>query len=454
MSLELFETEPPVRLLARFAWPSILMLLANGLYNVVDRAFVGQLVGTQALTAVTVVFPLSIAILALGLGVGQGVASQVSLSLGAKNLDEAEGALGLGVTLALGTSGVLALVLGPFTEPLLRLMGTPEAVVLPARNFFWVTLAGMPFLTVSMGVGMAIRSQGRAKSALVTGLVGITANVVFCWLFIGVWGWGLQGSAWASVAAQFLGALVTVGWYFTPLTRLRLRIATLWPGTALTRRVAQLGVPTMTGNLVGMVLMIIFNVQVQGYGGTNGLALVGVINTLANLFFLPAYGLVNGAVPLFGYYQGAEKAFENRHLFQRVLTVMTVFFVLCTALVELWPEALLGIFSHDPALLAFGLQPLRVFLALMALGALQVLPGAYFQAIGKPASSTVLSLCRPVTLGVLVLILPAFWGFNGFLASGPLSDAVGIAVAVGSLAADRSLRSVRPSVDSKLESVP
>jgi len=97
---------------------------------------------------------------------------------------------------------------------------------------------------------------------------------------------------------------------------------------------------------------------------------------------------------------------------------------------------------------------LRVFLALMALGALQVLPGAYFQAIGKPASSTVLSLCRPVTLGVLVLILPAFWGFNGFLASGPLSDAVGIAVAVGSLAADRSLRSVRPSVDSKLESVP
>lgn len=437
--MELFETTPPGRLLWRFAWPSILSLLANGLYNVVDRAFVGQLVGTDALTAVSVVFPLSIAILAGGLLVGQGVAAQMSLSLGAKNQPEAEGALGLGVSLSVVTSILLAVLLVPSAEPLLRLMGTPESVVKPSLEFFGITLIGMPFLVLSMGVGIPIRSQGRAKTALVTGLVGIVANVVFCWLFIAVFGWGLNGSAWASTAAQALGALVSVGFYFTPLKRVALRLSALWPGRTLAGKVLGLGIPSMAGNLIGLVLMVILNIQVQAYGAGKALAVVGVINTLGNLVFLPAWGLMNGAGPIFGYNAGARRTGGNRRMFWVVTALLTAYFSAWTLVLELWPRALLGIFSHDADLVNFGQRPIQVFMAMLGFAAFQVVGPGYFQAVGHGGVATAINLIRPAALAVLVVVLPMVWGFDGFLASGPVADGLTLAVTTAFVLRERPL---------------
>jgi len=444
MSLSLFETRPPLALLARFAWPSILSLLASALYNVVDRAFVGQLVGTEALTAVSVVFPLTIAVLAVALGLGSGAASLISLALGKKDTDEAEAVLGQALVQSLVVAAVTVVLLLVATEPLLRLLATPEAIVRPARDFFWITLIGVPFLTVSLGVGMAIRSQGRAKTSMVTGLVGIVFNIVLCALFVGAWGWGLMGSAWATVLAQIVGAAVTLGFYFTPLSHLKFRRRHLVPRRALAGKIAALGAPTFLFQAISVVLMFVLNARVQEFGAEKALAAVGIINTLSGLFFMPVVGLVQGAVPLFGYYQGAGKSHLNRKVFFWVLGLSTLFFAGCTVLVELFPSLLLSIFTRDPALLAFCVEPLRVFLFLTPLAALHVLPPNYFQAMGRPAPALVISLGRPAVLVVLVLVLPSLWGFGGFLATGPLSDGVGVALSLGFLAGEKTLKKALP----------
>jgi len=458
VSLELFETKPPLTLLARFAWPSILSLLANALYNVVDRAFVGQLVGTEALTAVSVVFPLTLALLAVAIGLGSGTATVVSLALGKKDRDEAEGALGRSLGLGVVLSAALALVLIPTTDPLLRLLGTPAAIVAPARDFFLTTLWGMPFLTLSIGLGMAIRSQGRAKTSMVTGLVGIGLNIVFCALFVGVWGWGLAGSAWATVGAQVLGALVTLGFYFTPLSHLRLRASKVGLGGPLTGRIVAYGAPGFLFQAISVVLMFVLNARVQAFGAEKALAAVGVINTLGGLFFMPVVGLVQGAVPLFGYYQGAGRPELNRRVFFWTLGLGTAFFTLCTLAVELAPDLLLSVFTRDLELRAFCLEPLRVFLILTPLAAFQVLPPNYFQALGKPGPALVISLIRPALLVAAVVVLPMFWGFGGFLAAGPVSDAAGVLAALAFLLTEKSLRRApgpsTPSVDSQVESRP
>lgn len=445
--MELFDRTPAHRLLVKLAWPSILGLVANGLYNVVDRIFVGQWVGTEALTAVTVVFPLSIVLFALGNAVGQGVASLVSLRLGAKDAQGAEAALGQGVVLTVVVSALGAGILAPFAGPLLAWTGTPETVLEPAREFFLITLVGFPFLTLSLALGTAIKNQGRAKSSLVVGLVGIVANVVLCaWFVVGL-GWGLAGSAWASTLAQALGALVTVAFYLSRLSALRLRRRHLVWAPRDARRIGALGTPTLAANLVSVVLMVVLNLRVEGFGGSEALATVGVINTLINLAYLPAWGLINGAVALFGYYQGAGRPEANRRLVWGLLGVLTAWFGACTLAIEGGARPLLALFSSDQAFLDFALEPLRVFLLLTWTGALQVLPSSYFQAIGRPGLSTALALARPVTLVVFVAVFPVFWGFEGFLAAGPVSD--GVTALVSALALVTVLGRRTASVDSQ-----
>jgi len=445
--MELFDRTPMGRLLVKLAWPSILGLVANGLYNVIDRIFVGQWVGTEALTAVTVVFPLSIVLFALGNAVGQGVASLVSLRLGAQDTRGAEAALGQGVVLTVAVSVLGAGILAPLAGPLLEWTGTPAVVLGPAREFFLITLVGFPFLTLSLALGTAIKNQGRAKSSLVVGLVGIVANVVLCAWFVAGLGWGLVGSAWASTLAQALGALVTLAFYFSPLSALRLRRQHLAWVPADSQKVAAFGTPTLAANLVSVVLMVVLNVRVEGFGGTEALATVGVINTLMNLAYLPAWGLINGAVALFGYYEGAGRPEANRRLVWVLLGVLTAWFGACTVAIEWGAKPLLALFSADEAFLSFALEPLRVFLILTWTGALQVLPSSYFQAVGRPGLATALALARPVTLVAFVLIFPEFWGFDGFLAAGPVSDGVTAVVSVLALVL---LLAPRPSsVDSK-----
>lgn len=449
MSLDLFETRSPARLLARFAWPSIIGLVAGSLYTMIDRVFVGQYVGTIALSATTVVFPLAIAVFAVAAAIGGGTATVVSLALGRKAPTEAEQALGQALTLSLTASVATALALVPVTEPLLRLLATPEAIVVPARDFFLTTLWGLPFLTLSVGLGNAIRSQGRAKTSMVTGLVGVVVNVVLCILFVGLWGWGLIGSAWATVIAQGFAAVVTVGFYFTNLSHLKLRRRFLWPRVELIGRIVSFGLPSFLFEAVFVLVMFVLNVRVQAFGAEQALAAVGIINTLSALFFMPVFGLIQGAVPMFGYYQGAGREALNRRVFWGVLGVSTLFLSACTILIEAFPEALLSLFTSDATLREFCVVPLRVFLALTPLAALPMLAGSYFQAIGRPGPALAVSMVRPILLVTLALILPEFWGFDGFLASGPLSDAGGIAMAAVLILLDQGLRPRPPSVDSQ-----
>lgn len=446
MSLSLFETAKPTSLLLRFAWPSILSLVAGSMYTVVDRAFVGHFVGTEALSAATVVFPLAIAVFAVAAAIGGGTATLVSLALGRKDTEEAERALAQAVVLSLVASVLAAGATAWATEPLLRLLETPEGIVAPARDFFLTTLWGLPFLTLSVGVGNAIRSQGRAKTAMVTGLVGIVMNTVLCALFVGVAGWGLIGSAWATVVAQVVAAVVTLGFYFTRLSHLRLRRRHLVPQPALMGRVLTLGLPSFVFEAIFVLVMFVLNARVQEFGAVKALAAVGVINTLSGLFFMPVFGLIQGAAPIFGYFQGAGRSRENRGVFWGVLGASTVFLTVCTVFLEVFPKTLLAIFTSDPELIEFCIVPLQVFLALTPLAALPMLAGTYFQSVGRPGAALVVSLVRPVFLVLLALILPAYWGFDGFLASGPLSDGVGILTAAALVALEHNLR---PSVDSR-----
>ncbi len=439
MSLSLFETKSPLSLLGRFAWPAIVSLLANALYNVVDRAFVGHLVGTEALAAVSVVFPFSLLTLGFGLALGAGASTLVSLSLGKKDPAQANRVLGQVLVLVGGLSAVLVLVFLPTVEPLLRALGTPSDVVRPARDFFFTSLWGLPFQLLSMGLGMPIRSQGRAKTSMFLGLVGIGLNTVFCTLFVDVW--GLQGSAWATVLAQLISGVLALTFYFTPLSSLR--PTAVVPNPALMARLASLGAPSLLFQIINVGLMFLLNLRVQQFGGENAIAAVGIVNSLSGLFFMPILGLVQGALPLFGYNQGAGRTDRNRVPFRWVLGLGTAFFSACTVVVEFFPRVLLSIFTQDEHLVAFAIEPLRVFLLLTPLATLQFLPSHYFQAVGRPKPAIVLSLIRPAALFALVLVLPLFWGFSGFLAAGPLSDAAGIAAATALVLGERTLKGVR-----------
>jgi putative MATE family efflux protein len=412
------------KLLIQFSIPAIVGMLVNGMYNVVDRIFIGRGVGSEGIAGITIGFPLMLLIMAFGMLVGIGATAQISIRLGEQKKNEAELILGNCFSLLIILSLGLTLFGLVFLDPLLRFFGASPAIFPYAHDYMKVILAGAVFQGIGFGMNNIIRADGHPGTAMLTMIAGAILNALLCPVFIFWLKMGMRGAAFATVISQVFTAVWVLAYFLGKHSHLKIR----WPNLKLKLPVIgsiiAIGFAPFAMQVAASILNIILNNSLKVYGGDLAVSAMGIVYSILMLILMPLFGINQGAQPIIGYNYGAQKFDRVKKTLKLAILAATAIVVFGFIMTRMIPEQLIRLFNdEDERLVELGTQTLQVFLLMLPIVGFQIVSSNYFQAVGKPIQAMILSLSRQVILLIpALLILPGFFGFNGVLAAGPVSD--------------------------------
>ncbi len=421
------------KLLWQFSWPAIVGMLCIALYSVVDRIFVGRGVGSLAIAATTVAFPLMVVLLALSLLIGVGATALISIRLGEGRKESAEIIMGNAVTMLVLLPLLFSLVYFGFSEEILQLCGASSDVLPYARDFVHIIMLGSVAGSLSMGMNNFIRAEGNPLRAMSTQILGAIINGILNYIFIFHMGMGIKGSALATVLGQLLSTLWICSYYWTGKSLLKFRLQNFRPQLPILMSITAIGFAPFAMQLASCMQMLILNKTIMAYSGDLALSAVGIMMSIAPLVFMPILGISQGAQPIIGYNYGARKLDRVKAAFKKAVIAGSSVSLAGFLVIMLFPEVIAGMFSSgDVILTRMTSEAMTVFFSMFFVIGFQIVGSQYFQAVGKPGQAAVLSLSRQVLLFIpLLVILPVFWGIDGVWRSAPIADGLSVLITAG-----------------------
>ena len=409
------------KLLFEFSLPAIISMVFNTLYNVVDTAVLGWFVGEVGVAVTTLALPVMTILMGVSMLAGQGGNALAAIQLGEGKLNRVERTVGNSALLLFGLSAVVALCAIAFIDPVLALIGTTSELYEPTKQFVQIICVLFAFQSLGMGMNNFMRTAGKPVLSLLTMMLGTVMCIVFNLLFVAVLGWGVAGSAWATVCGQAC-SMVVVMWYFifSKTAPFKLRLSCCKLDFHLMGKIMSLGLASFVMQVASTVVTIVFNQVVTKYGaldplGAEGaLAAIGVAQKATLFAITPMIGLTMGAQPLVGYNYGARS-------WTRVLNALkwaeiwgagfgAVFLLLAHAI----PYQIVGLFGVTGDLQAFSVFSLQVYTILYPLVGFQIIGSSYFQSSGQPLKAATLELTRQVIFLIpLYLVMPHLWWLFG-----------------------------------------
>lgn len=456
-------TERIGRLLLEFSIPAIISMVFNSLYNVVDTAFLGQAVGSAGVAVTTLALPVMTILMGFSMLAGQGGNALAAIQLGEGRKDQVERTLGNSAVLLVGVWLIVALAGTLFIDPVLSLVGTTADLWEPTKSFVQIICVGFVFQSLGMGLNNFLRTAGKPNLALGTMVIGTLMCIVFNYAFVMVLGWGVAGSAFATVLGQACG-MVPVLWYFVAAKSapFKLRLSCCKPDVRLMGRILTLGIASFVMQAASTVVTIVLNQVIGVYGaldaiGVEGaLAAVGVAQKATMFAITPLIGLIMGAQPIIGYNYGAKRWSRVLSTLKWAAIAGIAIGTLFWALVHLLPTQIVAVFGVTGDLEAFAVTALKIYTLLFPLVGFQIVGSSYFQSSGQPFKAAVLEMTRQVLFLIpLYLVMP--WivqtlaggsGLMGVVVSVPMADALAIVVTGAFVAREvRKLRRMRDEAD-------
>ncbi|MBW9145008.1 MATE family efflux transporter [Clostridium sp. CM027] len=413
------------KLLMKFSIPAIIGMLVNGLYNVVDRIFIGRGIGKLALSGVTVTFPIAIMIMAFAMLVGIGSAALISIKLGQQKKEEAEHILGNAFTLLIILSIVVTILGLIFLEPLLLKIGASKDILPYAKEYITIILIGGIFQSVGFGLNNIIRSEGNPRAAMVTMLIGGVLNTILDPIFIFVFHMGTRGAAIATILSQAVSMIWVLSYFFGGNSVLKIRYKNLKLDVKVVKSIFAIGMSPFSMQLAASIVSIISNRSLVKYGGDMALGAMGVIMSVVMMVLMPTFGINQGCQPIIGYNYGSKNYGRVKHALRLAIIAATTITTTGFIIIQVFPKQIISLFNKDPELIVIGSHGIRIYLFMLPIIGFQIVSSNYFQAIGKAKISIFLGLSRQVILLIpLLFILPRFFGLDGVWLSGPSSDAL------------------------------
>ena len=416
-------TKPVGKLLAQYAFPAIIAMIAASLYNIVDRIFIGQIVGPMAISGLAITFPFINLGAAFGAAVGIGASTSISVKLGQRDYETAENILGNTVTLNLiigSTFGIICLI---FLDPILRFFGASDATIPYARSFMEVILAGNVISHMYFGMNAVLRAASKPRQAMMATIFTVLINIVLDFIFIRLWGWGIRGAAFATVLSQALALC----WQMKQLTNkdeiLHLKRGIYRLKRHLVENIISIGISPFLMNACACIVVIFMNNQLVKYGGDMAVGAFGIAYSVAMIFIMFVIGLDQGMQPIAGYNYGSQQT--NRLMRVLKLTIFAATGIMVTAwlIAHLAPYYCARMFTKDPELIRQSIKAIQINMMMYPIVGFQMVVTNFFQCIGKVKISIFLSLSRQLLFLIpLLVILPQFFNLNGVWASLPSSD--------------------------------
>ena len=426
---QMIETPIP-KLITSLAIPTIISMLITSVYNIADTYFVSKL-GRSASGAIGIVFSLMAAIQAIGFTVGMGAGSTISRLLGEQKEQEAKEIAVSGFVLSLVLGAIVTGIGLLYLTPLMRLLGASETILPYAKSYGFYILLAAPVMSGSFVLNNLLRSEGKAKFAMLGMVAGAVFNLVLDPIFIFSLDLGITGAALATAISQSVGFVILLSCFLLKKSSLPMTIRNISRKAGSYGIILKTGFPSFLRQGLASVATVLLNQKAADYGDS-AVAAMSIVGKIFMVFFCIVIGFGQGYQPALGYNYGAREwkrvrkaAYFTTLVAVGIMSVLGVVgFLYAGTLMELFMQA-------DEEVVAIGTFALRCQCVVMPLIPIGVVSNMTFQSIGREWSATFLSACRQgVFFLPLILLLPGIWGLTGVQITQAVADAATAVVSV------------------------
>ena len=407
---------PVGKLLIQMALPMMISMLVQALYNIVDSIFVGY-ISENALTAVSLAFPIQNLMIAVATGTGVGINALLSMRLGQKNQNAVNDTAMNGLFLSL-CSTLLFIVLGlTIPELYFKSQTTDLEIIDYGVKYLRVCLIGSFGLFSGITFERLLQATGQTVNSMIAQLAGAITNIVLDPILIfgllGCPAMGIAGAALATVIGQFVTLFVSAYLNFKKNKEIVFNFKTFKPSKSVIAEIYRVGIPSILLASIGSVMTYLMNLILGAFTMT-AVAVFGVYFKLNSFIFMPVFGMNNALVPIIAYNYGARNKKRITGTLKRGVIIILCIMSFGTVLFELFPEFLLGLFNASPEMLEIGVPALRIIAIHFPVAAICIIFMSCFQALGMGITSMVVSFVRQ-----LVVLLPVAYllSLTGMLSS-------------------------------------
>jgi len=415
--------KPVGQLLWQYALPAIVAMTASSLYNIIDRAMIGQIVGPEAIAGLGITFPFMNLSAAFGAAIGVGASTCISVKLGRKDYQTAENLLGNTITLNLIIGFLFMAVSLIFLDPILRFFGASDVTLPYAREFMEVILLGNMITHMYFGMNAVLRASGKPRHAMYAVLFTVAMNILLVVSFVWWFRWGIRGAALATITSQTIALCWQMRLFSDKKELLHLKRGIYNLRGDLVRNIISLGGSPFLMNAMSCIIVIFMNNQFVRYGGDMAVGAYSIANSVVMVFFMFVMGMNQGMQPIVGYNYGAEKYDRMFRCLWLTIACATALLFVGWALSMFFPRQIARIFTTDETLINLSARGIRLDMLVFFVVGSQATITHLFQSIGKVKVSIFLSLSRQLFLLLpMAYVFPMFWGLDGVWYSMPASD--------------------------------
>ena len=420
--MELLGNAPIPKALISMGIPTMLGMMVNAIYNLVDAYFVGGL-GTSQMGAISVVYPLGQVVVGLGLLFGNGAASYLSRLLGKGDKEKANQVASTALYSSI-TVGVIMIIFSMiFLRPILKLLGATDSIMPYAVTYASIYIVSCIFNVFNVTMNNIVTSEGAAKTTMLALMAGAILNIGLDPVFIYVLDMGVAGAAIATAISQIISTLVYLTFVLRKKSIYNFRIKNCTFTKEIISEIFKIGIPTLVFQILTSLSISLVNTQARPYGDSV-IAGMGAVTRVVSMGSLMVFGFIKGFQPIAGYSYGAKKFDRLYEAIKTSIIWSTAFCVIYGLVLTIFSKGIISQFTKgDLEMIRVGTQSLRINGISFMLFGFYTVYSSLFLALGKGSAGFILGACRQgICFVPVILILPAFWGINGILYVQPIAD--------------------------------
>ena len=428
--MELLGNAPIPKALMAMGIPTMLGMMVNAVYNLVDAYFVGGL-GTSQMGAISVVYPIGQVVVGLGLLFGNGASSYLSRLLGKGDKEKANQVASTALYGSVTAGAVMIILSMIFLRPILKFLGATDSIMPYAVTYAGIYIISCIFNVFNVTMNNIVTSEGAAKTTMCALITGAILNIGLDPLFIYVFDMRVAGAAIATAISQIVSTSVYLVFVQKKKSIYRFKIKNCSFTKEIMSEIFKIGIPTLVFQILTSLSISLVNTRAMAYGDSV-IAGMGAVTRIVSMGSLMVFGFIKGFQPIAGYSYGAKKFDRLQEAIKTSILWSTVFCAIYGLILAIFSERIISQFTKDDLqMIQAGTQSLSINGISFILFGFYTVYSSLFLALGKGLAGFILGACRQGMCFVpVILILPALWGINGILYVQPIADVLSAIITV------------------------
>lgn len=424
ISRKIFESKNTGKLLLKFAVPSMVALLVIELYNMVDTIYVGRNLGSIAIGALAIAFPIQRLLSALGLLIAVGSYTAVSRNFGEKNYKDLKNVIKNSITLTIFTMFIVTSILHVFLNPIIIGLGASSTIFPYAKDYLGIVIFGGMFQGIAIVMCYIKTALGDTKVTLKSTSLGALLNIALDYVLIVHYPLGVKGAAISTVISQLVSFLYAWYRFYSVKERFDLNL-NFELDHDISAEILAVGFSTFIVEISDAIVAVLLNNILLSYGGDRALIIIGVTTRISMFLFITVIGISSAMQPIAAFNYGAENLERVKDVVKKSIKYVTLFSTVVWILMMVLTKYIIGFFMVDAELLSDTVRILRIIISVFPIVGVYYVAIYFYQAMGQGAKSLLLSIYRQIVIFIpLIFIMPQFFGLLGIWLSFPISDVI------------------------------